>query len=196
PTPPGPAARRILHRARTHPAPPLPPPTPHRTTPSILGHEHTLTHTITAFLNAATTNPTLTLGQHPDGHGGHTTPPPGALTYRPTATLVALVRATYTTCTFPYCTVPAARCDIDHIVPFDHTNPHTGGWTILANTHPLCPRHHHAKTLELWTCAKIDGNAIYWHNTTGLHHITPPTIGTVLIPDTYIHTRRPHHPPT
>ncbi|WP_244165016.1 DUF222 domain-containing protein, partial [Rhodococcoides fascians] len=39
---------------------------------------------ITATLLAAiTADPTLAAGIHPDGHGGDTEPPPGALTYRP-----------------------------------------------------------------------------------------------------------------
>lgn len=217
PTPPPPApptgrgrirprARRIIARGRTRPAAPLPSIAkkdrrtiqPSSRANSRLGEEAALTKAITEFLAAAATDPTLAGGHHPDGHGGLTLPPPGALTYRPSATLVALVRATYFHCTFPGCSVPAARCDIDHIVPFNHHNPTAGGWTILANLHPLCSYHHHAKTLQLWACAKLDGNGIYWRSGAGLHRITAATYGTVTVPDDFQHTRRyrPSTPPT
>ncbi|HEY5853656.1 MAG TPA: DUF222 domain-containing protein, partial [Aldersonia sp.] len=55
-----------------------------------------------------------------DGHGGFTEPPAGALTYRPNAETAALVRARDRHCRFPGCQMPAARCQLDHIVPFDH----------------------------------------------------------------------------
>ena len=63
------------------------------------------------------------LGVYPDGHGGYLDPPPGALTYRPTAELAALVRAAYPTCVFPGCTVASHKCELDHRVRFDHEHP-------------------------------------------------------------------------
>ncbi|MGB7234712.1 MAG: DUF222 domain-containing protein [Rhodococcus sp. (in: high G+C Gram-positive bacteria)] len=112
-----PRAKRLIARGRSRPPAPLPPTarrsarpdTPRSSAP--LGQEVALSAAIADFLAAAAADPTLTEGIHPDGHGGHDTPPPGALTYRPTEALVALVRATYSTCTFPGCSVPAARCD-------------------------------------------------------------------------------------
>lgn len=112
-----PRAKRLIARGRSRPPAPLPPTarrsarpdTPRSSAP--LGQEVALSAAIADFLAAAATDPTLTEGIHPDGHGGLNSPPPGALTYRPTATLVALVRATHSTCTFPGCSVPAARCD-------------------------------------------------------------------------------------
>ncbi|WP_338888152.1 HNH endonuclease signature motif containing protein [Rhodococcus sovatensis] len=191
-----PRAKRLIARGRSRPPAPLPPTarrsarTSTPTSSAPLGQEVELSAAIAEFLAAAAADPTLTEGIHPDGHGGHNTPPPGALTYRPTATLVALVRATYSTCTFPGCSVPAARCDIDHIVPFDHNDPPAGGWTILENLHPLCPYHHHAKTLRLWACAKLDGNGIYWRSGAGTHRITPPEYGTVTVPENFLHRTR------
>ena len=79
-------------------------------------------------------------------------------------------------------------------MPYDKTDPSAGGWTILANLHPLCSYHHHAKTLRLWSCAKLDGNAIYWQCAAGLHRITPPTHGTVAIPDDFTHHTRYRQP--
>ncbi|WP_243636571.1 HNH endonuclease signature motif containing protein [Rhodococcus sp. Eu-32] len=155
------------------------------------GRDVALSEMISRFLDAAAADPALAKGIHPDGHGGHTEPPPGALTYRPTAELVALTRATFSTCTFPGCSVPAAACEIDHIVPFDHTNPRAGGWTIRANVQPLCHFHHQAKTLKLWAAARLAGDAIIWTSTSGLQRITPSNYGTVLVPDTFVHNRKP-----
>ncbi|MGA9871757.1 MAG: DUF222 domain-containing protein, partial [Rhodococcus sp. (in: high G+C Gram-positive bacteria)] len=190
-----PRARRILRRGRQRPAAPLPAgdtrsrnsdqPTWSLTN----GAEAALSKAISEFLQAAAANPALGEGLHPDGHGGHSVPPKGALTYRPSAELVALVRATYCTCTFPGCSAPAASCDIDHIVPFDHDDPQRGGWTIRDNLHPLCSYHHQAKTLRLWACAKLDGDGIYWRSAAGLHRITPPTFGTVIVPEEFVHSR-------
>ncbi|WP_256978605.1 HNH endonuclease signature motif containing protein, partial [Rhodococcus sp. 14-2470-1a] len=107
----------------------------------------TLRAQITATLLAAiTADPTLAAGPHPDGHGGETEPPPGALTYRPTTDLAARVRMTYRTCTHPGCDVPSTDCELDHIVPYDHHTPHRGGWTIETNLHPVCTAHHKHKT--------------------------------------------------
>ena len=43
-------------------------------------------------------------------------------------------------CSFPTCTAPAERCDIDHIIPAPD------GPTEGANLRHLCRRHHRAKT--------------------------------------------------
>jgi hypothetical protein len=189
-------ARRLLSRGRRRSAAPLPTRSAascrpeHKRGASTLGAEAALSRSIAKFLAAAASDPTLTRGRYPDGHGGFAEPPPGALTYRPSAELVALTRATYCTCTFPGCSVPAARCDIDHIVPFDHEDPQSGGWTVLDNLQPLCGYHHHAKTLRLWACAKLEGSAIYWRSSSGLHRITPPMFGTVGLPDEFVHNGR------
>ncbi|OZF50410.1 HNH endonuclease signature motif containing protein [Rhodococcus sp. 14-2470-1a] len=186
-------ARRVVARGRTRPPAPLPTTTQRakdNSRASAIGEEAALSAAIAAFMDAVALDPSLAEGPHPDGHGGFCTPPPGALTYRPSAALVALVRASYHTCTFPNCGVPAARCDIDHIVPFDHRDPISGGWTVLGNLHPLCPYHHQAKTLRLWACTKLDGDGIYWHSGAGLQHITPPAFGTVDIPGDFVHVRR------
>src|SRR5699024_10629282 len=44
------------------------------------------------------------------------------------------------TCTFPTCSTPAARCDLDHQTPWPD------GPTNAANLHYLCRRHHQLKT--------------------------------------------------
>ncbi|MCX5045366.1 HNH endonuclease [Aldersonia sp. NBC_00410] len=107
-----------------------------------------------------------------DGHGGHEVPPPGALTYRPSAATADIVRATYTTCTFPGCSVASARCELDHQVPFDHADPLRGGWTVSGNLAPLCKQHHDMKTQKLWACTGLGGGAVYWRSNAGIARIT------------------------
>ncbi|OZF07710.1 HNH endonuclease, partial [Rhodococcus sp. 14-2686-1-2] len=136
---------RLIHRGRIRRAGTVPTPTRTPTSgtglPSATGLlsgtgllSDTLRAQITAALLAAiTADPALAAGPHPDGHGGVTEPPPGALTYRPNTDLAARVRMTYRTCTHPGCTVPSTDCELDHIVPYDHHTPHRGGWTIETN---------------------------------------------------------------
>ncbi|MDT9700802.1 DUF222 domain-containing protein [Streptomyces sp. P17] len=67
-------------------------------------------------------------------------------TYRPTAETARQVIARDRYCAFPSCRMPAHRCDLDHIRPFDHQNPRMGGQTVPDNLQPLCRRHHRLKT--------------------------------------------------
>ncbi len=55
--------------------------------------------------------------------------------YRPSRTLRHLVRARSARCTAPGCGRPAARCDLDHTVPWDQ-----GGITRECDLAPLCKR--------------------------------------------------------
>jgi len=115
-------------------------------------------------------------GIFPDGHGGESAPSRSAVTYRPGARVVAFVRAAYRTCTFPNCDVPAARCQIDHLVPFDHDDPERGGWTIVTNLQPVCVFHHQAKTSGAWSAVMLAGGAILWSNSLGLRRVTVPEL--------------------
>jgi len=74
--------------------------------------------------------------------------------YRPPAAMQELVRSRDLTCAAPGCRVPAARCDLDHVVPYDHGHPDGrggAGRTRGANLRPCCRRHHRLKTLTDWT---------------------------------------------
>jgi hypothetical protein len=88
-------------------------------------------------------------------------------TYRPTAELARHVIARDVTCRFPGCVRSAARCDLDHVVPFNHTNPQAGGLTTPDNLIALCRRHHLLKHRANWQ--------IHHDNTTGAVHWTAPT---------------------
>ncbi|WP_322000823.1 DUF222 domain-containing protein [Rhodococcus qingshengii] len=110
-----------------------------------------------------------------DGHGAQHDPPPGALTYAPGAALAALVRAVDGHCRFPGCSVPANRCQLDHITEFDPSDPRRGGWTIVSNLQCLCRHHHQVKTYRLWTPVMLEDRAIHWTDkTSGLTAVTVP----------------------
>ncbi|TJZ77707.1 DUF222 domain-containing protein, partial [Rhodococcus oryzae] len=166
---------------------------PGRPAPTSIG---TITDAILATIDA---DPTLARAQHPDGHGGLTAPPDGALTYRPDAATTALVHARDGHCRFPGCTRPAAGCQLDHIIEYRAHDPITGGWTIVTNLHCLCQFHHQLKTLGLWTVTALPGHAMLWTSTTGTTALTLPTGAhgshTLTTPTPRITGRRGHTPP-
>lgn len=74
--------------------------------------------------------------------------PDTATRYRIPADLARRVRLRDGTCRHPGCAVPAEACDIDHIVPFDLSDPTKGGLTVEENLGCLCRRHHRYKTFS------------------------------------------------
>ncbi|MGX7695028.1 DUF222 domain-containing protein [Gordonia polyisoprenivorans] len=100
----------------------------------------------------------------PTGHGGHTVPPPGALTYAPSATLRAEVLANDAWCRYPYCGMPSHLCDLDHWRPFNHTDPEAGGWTVLGDLIPLCRADHQRKHLAEWVPTLYTDRRVEWRN--------------------------------
>ena len=143
------------------------------------------------FTELLATCPELADGLHRDGHGGMATPPPGALTYRPSAELAARVRARDRYCRFPGCTVPAAQCQLDHIVAFDHDNPEAGGWTTEANLQCVCGFNHELKTVGLWHAVALPGMAILWTGPRGDRHLTLPAGGLTPVPAANLHAAGP-----
>ncbi|MGB3772944.1 MAG: HNH endonuclease signature motif containing protein [Rhodococcus sp. (in: high G+C Gram-positive bacteria)] len=108
------------------------------------------------------------------GKGGHDTPPDGALTYRPSDSLSALVTARYPVCVHPGCAVPSSDCDLDHVVPFDHDDPEYGGWTVLGNLQPLCRRHHGLKTRKQWHYRMLTDGIVHIRDPHGRDYLTGP----------------------
>ena len=104
----------------------------------------------------------------PDGTLLHTDPH----TYRPTAPVERYVRARDRHCTFPGCAMPAARCDLDHITPYDHHRPENGGPTVPENLHALCRRHHRMKTAGLWQVQRAGEGETAWTAPTGHRYVT------------------------
>ncbi|NUL59501.1 HNH endonuclease [Brevibacterium luteolum] len=49
-------------------------------------------------------------------------------------------------CTLPGCDRSAVKAELDHIIPFNHSDPREGGPTAMQNLHPLCRQHHQMKT--------------------------------------------------
>ncbi|GMA23547.1 hypothetical protein GCM10025864_13060 [Luteimicrobium album] len=109
-----------------------------------------------------------------------TDPTTGAVTdvsrtgYRPGVVLGDLVRTREPVCTFPGCQVPSARCDLDHIEPFDPAHS-TVGQTRASNLHPVCRAHHNAKTHDGWSTRADDDGSITWSAPSGHEYRVPPT---------------------
>ncbi|MFC7451010.1 HNH endonuclease signature motif containing protein [Rhodococcus daqingensis] len=129
---------------------------------------------VTDVVDAIAADPALLVGQFPDGHGGYTHPPRGALTYRPSNAVRGAVFDKYDTCTFPGCTVKARDCQFDHIVEYDPDNPHAGGWSVESNGEPACTRHHQAKTDRRFRVVRLDGDVIVWIGEHGTIGVTLP----------------------
>ncbi|MBO9553287.1 HNH endonuclease signature motif containing protein [Cellulomonas sp.] len=97
----------------------------------------------------------------------------GASTYRPGADLTRTVIARDVTCTFFGCRQPAARCDLDHVVPF-HGSGHAQPQTTAANLHALCRRHHQAKTHGNWSVGRDPTTgSTWWTSPLGITTIRP-----------------------
>lgn len=86
----------------------------------------------------------------PDPDAGSADSIDGARRYRISAELARRIRMRDGTCRHPGCSVPAEDCDVDHVVPFDHSDPGGGGQTVEANLMCLCRRHHRFKTFHTW----------------------------------------------
>jgi hypothetical protein len=88
--------------------------------------------------------------------------------YTPPAWLQRLVRARDGTCRFFGCTVPAARCDIDHVIK------HPRGPTEEPNLMCLCRHHHRLKQQERWQVAMTEGAVVTWTTPVGDRFTTWP----------------------
>lgn len=81
------------------------------------------------------------------------------------------------TCVFPWCGRSARRCDIDHVIPYDHTDPAAGGQTASHNLAPLCRRHHRLKTHGRWRYRMTSLGVFVWTSPHG-HRFRRDRIGT------------------
>lgn len=98
----------------------------------------------------------------------------GKVTYRPGADLTGTVLTRDVTCTFSGCRQPAARCEIDHLVPFDHTRP-ADDQTVEDNLGPACKHHHQAKTDKIWNATRdpVTGTCT-WTSPLGITYTRTP----------------------
>ena len=83
-----------------------------------------------------------------------------------------LVRARTPRCTGAGCRVPAARCDLDHVVR------HPDGPTCPCNLTPLCRRHHRMKhrsaSWRRWRVHRCEDGHLHWTSPLGHHHVVIP----------------------
>ena len=103
----------------------------------------------------------------------------GATTYRPSQVLCDQVALLSGTCRMPGCSMPAWKCDIDHLLPFDHQDPATGGQTTLCNTYPFCKFHHLLKHHTGWTPHLQADLSLVWTTNTGHQATSHPRQFTV-----------------
>ncbi|MFG1783944.1 DUF222 domain-containing protein [Rhodococcus oryzae] len=97
-----------------------------------------------------------------------------ALNYQPSKRLAEIIRTRDGTCRFPNCTARAQDCDLDHTIPFDHTNPADGGLTVEQNLACLCRKHHRLKTEGYWTVAQLGSGLLRWTDPHGSITVTQP----------------------
>jgi hypothetical protein len=90
--------------------------------------------------------------------------------YHPSRNLQHLIRARNSRCTAPGCGRPAARCDLDHTVPWDQ-----GGLTCECDLAPLCRHHHRCKQAERWQLEQPEPGVLIWQTPAGRSYVTIPT---------------------
>jgi hypothetical protein len=93
----------------------------------------------------------------------------GRATYRPPRDLTDFVISRDQTCTFPGCARTAARCDLDHRVPYD-----TGGSTSPENVAAVCRRHHRLKHEAGWKLDRQADGSHRWTSPTRHHYQSRP----------------------
>ncbi len=90
--------------------------------------------------------------------------------YQPSRKLRHLVRARNARCSAPGCARPAARCDLDHTLAWDH-----GGLTCECDLAPLCRHHHRCKQAEGWQLDQPEPGVLIWRTPAGRAYVTHPT---------------------
>jgi hypothetical protein len=71
-------------------------------------------------------------------------------------------------CAYPYCTKPAERCDLDHVVSYAE-----GGPTSAANLAPASRGHHRMKTAGRATYRVLHPGTYYWTLPSGTYLVDP-----------------------
>ena len=95
--------------------------------------------------------------------------------YRPTDRIRDHVIARDRTCAFPWCGRNARRCDLDHVIPYDHDDPDRGGTTSTDNLAPLCRTHHRLKTRGRWRYAMTNPGVFVWTSPHGHEYLRDHT---------------------
>lgn len=94
----------------------------------------------------------------------------GRRSYVPSDSLRDYIKARDQVCRFPGCHQPAARCDIDHAIPWD-----AGGLTNRDNLGALCRRHHRLKTHHNWRISesRADGSCVWISPSGQVYNVEP-----------------------
>jgi hypothetical protein len=99
----------------------------------------------------------------------HPTDAPPETSYSPSQALADFVRCRDLTCRFPGCDKPAARCDLDHTIPY-----RDGGRTHASNLTCLCRLHHLIKTFWPWSDQQLPDGTLIWTAPSGQNYVTIP----------------------
>ncbi|HVU71334.1 MAG TPA: HNH endonuclease signature motif containing protein, partial [Mycobacteriales bacterium] len=91
--------------------------------------------------------------------------PPATDAYAWTAAQRRYVCARDRVCRFPGCQVPAERCELDHVIPFQPDG--SRGATDVDNGLCVCKRHHRVKHQPGWKIQLFDDNTVVWTSPTG-----------------------------
>jgi hypothetical protein len=90
------------------------------------------------------------------------------------------------TCVFPGCARPARRCDVDHIIAYDHDAEVEGrpqpGPTTTSNLACLCRFHHRLKTHSAWRYRMAEPGIFEWTSPHGHRYRRDRTGTTALDP--------------
>ncbi|UFU01553.1 HNH endonuclease [Ruania suaedae] len=124
------------------------------------------------------------VGPSPPGRGSGATDPVVVMgaelglactdSYVPSRRLRALILDRDRTCCFPGCLVPAWRCQIDHITPFDPALP-PWAQTVETNLQTLCRHHHQGKTERAFSVERDAWTGVTtWRTRTGHVYVRVP----------------------
>ena len=119
-----------------------------------------------ALANLTTRGLTLSITPLAQDTCDHRSREPG---YEPSRRLQHLIWARSTSCTAPGCRRPAARCDLDHTVPYDQRGP-----TCPCNLAPLCRHHHRCKHSQGWRLDQPSPGVMRWITPAGRQYTTKP----------------------
>jgi hypothetical protein len=86
--------------------------------------------------------------------------------YKPSPRLRHLIEIRDRCCCFPGCRRPAAKCDLDHTIPYDQ-----GGCTCQCNLAPLCRTHHQLKQTHGWRLRQPAPGVFEWTTPSGRKYI-------------------------
>jgi Domain of unknown function (DUF222) len=89
--------------------------------------------------------------------------------YQPSHKLQHLIQSRNRTCAAPGCQRPAARCDLDHTIPYDQ-----GGRTCECDLAPLCRHHHRCKQSAGWQVEQPQPGVMIWTTPAGRKYRTVP----------------------